>query len=225
MRKITFDSPVMRFCGWVGDLFVLSLLWVVTSLPLITVGASSTAAYYVILKKVRREPVPLLRGFFHSFAQNFRQATVLWIIYAALAADVYILLRYACGGALSLSAISANLWLSFAAVAFCLLWVFSFVYAFPMLSLLDMRLSECVRNALMLSFRYFFNTLVILITAVALILLLNQFYWLSAIVIGVIFYVQASLVYKTMLPYLPPVQDGTEEASPAEEAEAADPQE
>lgn len=203
MKKLNLDNPLIRACGWVGDLFVLNLLWLLTSLPLVTIGASSTAVYYVILKRVRREPVPVFRGFFRSFVRNFRQATLLWEIYAALAADAYILVRYFCNGVVSLSAITANLWLTFGVVTFCVLWLFSFVYVFPMLSLLELKLSECVRNALMLSLRNFFNTLVILVTAAALVLLLNQLYWLSVLVIGVIFYVQASLVYKTMLPYLP----------------------
>ena len=73
----------------------LNLLWMVCSLPIITVGASTTALYYACLKIVREEDFSAASLFFRSFKQNFKQATVLWLILLAaaviLAGDGYIL--------------------------------------------------------------------------------------------------------------------------------------
>ena len=44
------DNPIWRFMGKVFDIMVLTVLWVVTSLPVFTIGASTTALYYAGMK-------------------------------------------------------------------------------------------------------------------------------------------------------------------------------
>ena len=44
------DNPIWRFMGKVFDMMVLTVLWVVTSLPVFTIGASTTALYYAGMK-------------------------------------------------------------------------------------------------------------------------------------------------------------------------------
>lgn len=50
-----YDNPVWRFIGKLGDLIILNVLWIVCSIPIFTIGASTTAVYYVTLKMVRDE--------------------------------------------------------------------------------------------------------------------------------------------------------------------------
>lgn len=47
-------------------------------------GAATTAVYYVTLKLVRDEEGPTIRSFFKSFKENFKQATILWLIMLAV---------------------------------------------------------------------------------------------------------------------------------------------
>lgn len=79
-----YDNPVWRFIGKFCDVLILNVLWVALSIPIVTVGASTTAVYYVTLKLVRDEEGPTIRSFFKSFKENFRQATVLWLILLVL---------------------------------------------------------------------------------------------------------------------------------------------
>jgi len=62
------------------DVVWAGLLWLVCSLPVFTVGAASTALYYVAVKCIRRERGELTASFFRSFRLNFRQGTALWLI-------------------------------------------------------------------------------------------------------------------------------------------------
>jgi len=78
-----YDNPVWRFIGKFFDLMILNILWVVCSIPIFTVGASTTAVYYVALKLVRDEDGATVRSFFKSFKENFRQAAVIWLILLA----------------------------------------------------------------------------------------------------------------------------------------------
>lgn len=81
MSKIfDMDSPIMRVLNRVGDLLILNLIMIVCCIPVITAGAAFTGMYYVLLKIVRGEEGYLIRGFFKSFKQNFKQATILWLL-------------------------------------------------------------------------------------------------------------------------------------------------
>ena len=75
-----YDNPVWRFIGKLCDVLILNVLWIICSIPLVTMGASTTAVYYVTLKLVRDEEGPIIRSFFKSFKENLKQATVIWLI-------------------------------------------------------------------------------------------------------------------------------------------------
>lgn len=67
------DNPIWRFMGKLVDVFILTLLWAVCCIPIITIGPASTAVYYVTLKLVRDEESYTVRSFFKSFKENFKQ--------------------------------------------------------------------------------------------------------------------------------------------------------
>ena len=79
-----YDNPVWRFIGKLGDLILLNILWTICSIPIFTIGASTTAVYYVTLKLVRDEDSSTIKGFFHSFKSNFKQATAIWLLLLAV---------------------------------------------------------------------------------------------------------------------------------------------
>ena len=88
------DSKFTHFTNKFSDLITLNLWFVLTSLPLITIGASATAMHYVLLRIYRDElEYSITRNYFRSFRENFRQATAIWIIYivfgAVLFADLF----------------------------------------------------------------------------------------------------------------------------------------
>ncbi len=72
------------------DLLILNLLWLVTSLPVLTLGASSSAAYAVLLRYVRDGDAPVAKTFFRSFRENFLQATALWLLAVLFGAVVFL---------------------------------------------------------------------------------------------------------------------------------------
>ena len=80
-----------------SDMAVLSFLWVICSLPVFTIGAASSAAYYAMVRGVRQDTGKLTRLFFESFRRNFRQSTkwslMLGLPCAVFAAVVYVTLQ------------------------------------------------------------------------------------------------------------------------------------
>ena len=74
------ESPLMTSLARVADIMILSLLWVVCSLPVITIGVSSSALYYVMLKIVRGEDVHVVRLFIKSLKDNLFQGMIMTLI-------------------------------------------------------------------------------------------------------------------------------------------------
>ena len=70
----------MRFLARMGDLMLLNLITAVLCIPVITIGASITALHYVCLKLVRGEEGYIFKDYFKSFKENFKQATIIWLI-------------------------------------------------------------------------------------------------------------------------------------------------
>ena len=91
MKKINTDNWFFRAMGVVGDWAIVSVLWLVCCLPIVTAGASTLAAFAVAHKMAAGQSYTTGRDFFHAFKRDFKQATVTWlpmlVIFALLAAD------------------------------------------------------------------------------------------------------------------------------------------
>ena len=83
-----YDAPVpetkkdkfFNFMNMFGDMFFLNVVFFVTSVPLITLGASFTALYSVTLKMVRKEEGKVVPSYFKAWKQNFIPATKAWAV-------------------------------------------------------------------------------------------------------------------------------------------------
>ena len=78
------DSGFSKFMNRVADLFILNILWIFCSIPIITIGATTTALYSVNLKFIDNEEENLIKTFFKSFKENFKKATIIWLIILSL---------------------------------------------------------------------------------------------------------------------------------------------
>lgn len=141
------DSPLMRFLTKIADLMVLNILFCVTSIPLITIGASWTALYSVTLKMVRDEEGSVSRSYFRSFRQNFRQATLLWlgvlVVLALLVLDIRALNGMAGGTAPGLLRVGVEI--------LALLGIMVLQYLFPSLARFEASLADTLKNACMMA--------------------------------------------------------------------------
>ena len=74
-----YDNPFMSFICRLIDLFVLSLLWFICSLPLVTIGASTCSLYYAVIKSVRRQRSYPTKEFLNCFRRNLKPSFVILI--------------------------------------------------------------------------------------------------------------------------------------------------
>lgn len=85
-----YENGIMRTISSIADSILLGILWVVCSLPVFTIGASSAAFYYAYNKCICQKTDYVWRTFFAGFKSNFKQATQIWLIVLGLASIVII---------------------------------------------------------------------------------------------------------------------------------------
>ena len=95
MKFFDMDSPLMQGLGKMADLLWLNVLTLICCIPIVTIGASFTAMNYMALKMARNEECYITRGFFKSFRENLKQATLIWLllllVFLILAGDFLII--------------------------------------------------------------------------------------------------------------------------------------
>ncbi|MDE6261563.1 MAG: YesL family protein [Oscillospiraceae bacterium] len=93
----SYDSPIMGALTAIGDCICLSAMWLVFSLPVVTIGASTTAMYAAAYHSIRKKEGALWRSFWGAFQENFKRSTLIWlvelVVMALLTVDVFVL-RY-----------------------------------------------------------------------------------------------------------------------------------
>ena len=74
------DSPLMGTLIKIGDLLCLSILWLASSLPIFTIGASSAALYAAVYHCLRRNEAGIWKKYWNAFRENFKRSTLAWLI-------------------------------------------------------------------------------------------------------------------------------------------------
>ena len=77
------DGKLLYYGTKLGNLMWLQVLVIVTCLPIFTIGASLSAMHTVLLQVYRDEETSISKEFFAAFKANFKQATLIWLIYLA----------------------------------------------------------------------------------------------------------------------------------------------
>ncbi len=141
------------------DLWMLGVLWLLCSVPLITIGASTTALYYAVIHSVKSDDGYASHMFWRSLKRNFRQATVLWLTLAAC----FMLMRLNTGILMALTDGMAGLVMIGFYTAVMVYLGLTACYMFPALARFDMDTFWFLRIAIYMSVRYLFTSLMLLV--------------------------------------------------------------
>lgn len=200
----SLDSKFMRTMSMIADLIILNVIYLVTCLPVITIGAASTAMYTVCFRLGTAREGSLVKGYFRAFRDEFRQATLVWLFLllfgAASCVNIFIFL-------------SMDGWmhyLFFPFVLFLLVVLMMTGYAFPLLSQFRNDTKSVIKNALIFSVAYLPRTVLIVVINVFpwALLLTNLYLFLQVGFMWVIIYfaaaayINARLLKKVFAPYM-----------------------
>lgn len=158
MKLFNLDSPLMQFLNKMADLLWLNILTAICCIPIITIGPALTAMHYMCLKMVRNEECYITRGFLKSFKENFKQATLIWLLILLfifiLAGDFYIM-KY--------SAIEFPQILQILIIAVGVLLLFMATFVFPVLARFDNTIIRTLKNAFIMSILQLPKTILMII--------------------------------------------------------------
>lgn len=148
-ETIITERPLIKILDRIGQLIVLGVCWILGSLPVITLGTSTTALYYAVMKSVRRERGYSLGEFWKSYRANLGRgilATVPMLLLAGLLCLNIWTLCLAAG---------KNGTLIVGNVLLLVLLALTWVYVCPILSRFTMRLRDVWKLAFVMALRFF----------------------------------------------------------------------
>ena len=141
------ESPFMQLLSRVGDMIILNVLFLLCCVPVVTVGASAAALHKAAQDIVHDTDNGTVKTFFRAFRDNFRQATVLWLMMVVFAAAMvcnYLLISGFVAGTLA-TVLKAVL------VAAGVLVLVMAAYMFPLMVRYTNTIRELATNALILA--------------------------------------------------------------------------
>ena len=195
-----FDSKMYKIGMVIGEMFLLGILWLVFSLPLITIGASTTALYYVTTKKASGKDDYIYKPFIQAFKSNFVKSTSVYLILAATGFFIWTNLHILGQINLGWLGILVNLALYFvlAHLAFIATHVFCIMARFETASVI-----AALRTGLYMSYRHFKTTLACLLLLFAVIIATFIFPALFVFNMGVYGYLSSYLFVKVFRKHYP----------------------
>ena len=145
----------------VADLIILNLICIVCCLPVITAGASITAMFYVTMKMVRNEEAYIVRSFFRSFKQNFKQATIINVLMLLAGVLLYFDMNICRNIKGTLSQVLLVIF-----TMILVIYIMIFMYIYPVLAKFYNTIKNTFTNAFLMSIRHLpYTALMILISA------------------------------------------------------------
>ena len=157
-RLFSPNGPVMQALGKMADLLILSLLWILCSIPLITVGPATSALYYICLKLARKEDTNIVKPFFHAFKDNLLQGmaqTLIFCIGAVCFMLNYRLIFYAEG--------AFRIIMQIVYILLLVCCISTVIYTFALQAQFRNKLTATIRNAFFLSLSRPLHSLSVLI--------------------------------------------------------------
>ena len=174
MKLFNLDNPLMQALGKMADLLLLNMLTLLCCIPIITVGASLTALHYMALKMARNEECYIARGFFKSFKQNFRQATLIWLLMLFMIVVLVMDFLIMNNSGVEFNSVIRVLITLFALFVFC-----GSIYVFPVLAKFDNTIWRTIKNAFLMSIMQLPKTILMVVLYIFPVVVLVFFYQLA----------------------------------------------
>lgn len=156
--KFNADSPLFRFLTTLADFVVLNIVFLLSCLPVFTIGTSLTALYHVTMQEARTEHGYILRTFFKSWKQNFKQSIIIWAVYFGLGAVLLFNLSFWYALRTTVGYIILTVLVIATAV-----YVVSFLYIFPLQARFANKITQTIKNSILIALQNLRMTLLLLL--------------------------------------------------------------
>lgn len=157
MKLFQVDGPVYQFFARLWDMIKLNFFWLLCSLPIVTIGASTVAAYTVTLKMLDDQEGYIGKEFFRAFRSNLKNGIPLGL--AAVAAVYAVYMDFQIFYAVE----NPPVMILIMGIVAIFVFIFGLLYAFPLSARYENTFANTLKNSWEISLRYFGRTVLLLI--------------------------------------------------------------
>lgn len=202
----SYDSKFFIVLGKVSNIVILNLLFLISCIPIITIGTSITATYFVAMKIVRDEEAYIVKEFIIRFKENFVKSTKIWFI--MIATGIVLGFDYYISSLISNGLMKSTLQLSLTIVS--IIFVFVLTYVFPITSKFENTIKNTIINSILISIKHLPQTILMVIINLSPIILIfildtywaNILFLYTAIGFGAMAYINSILFNKIFEQYI-----------------------
>lgn len=180
MALFNINSGFFKFINRLLDVLFINLLWIICSLPIVTIGASTCAAFSITLKMVDDEEGYIGKTFFKAFKQNFKQGTLMWLITAPCVYMLYLLWQ------MVIKSEDINAIVIIGVILLTAIAISINLYSYPLIARYENTLKNIIKNSFGICVQFFIKTLILIaVVAVEIIIIMwNRWTLLAGIIIG-----------------------------------------
>lgn len=135
-----------RFLTSICNLIIVNLLFIITSIPVFSLGASLTALYRITIAIVAGDNPAVFREYLKAFKDNFLRSTLLLLLYTALS-GFFIFEIYMVRTMME----PQFAWAQYPAYFFLFAIAASSLYSFPLIAWFDTSFKQMLKNSLLLA--------------------------------------------------------------------------
>ena len=182
-KKVTIKS----LWDWSTDIVILNILWVIFSIPLITIGASTSALWNIMLDKINGDDVNLFVDFFISFKKNLKRSTVAFLL--IIMVGILFIINFM----ISHIYVELNV-LELVFLTLILLLIGFSQYLFPIIAFTDLTLDKLFKKSFFFTFAFFPKTILsISISIIPLLVIIFIPFNMMGIILSLLFFVAFSV--------------------------------
>ena len=155
MKLFSIDGPLYHFFSRLLDMIKLNFLWLLFSLPVITIGASTAAAFSVTLKMVDEREGYIAKQFWGAFKANLKQGIPTGLLNLFFAYALYLDFQL-------FHAVEGNpIYFLILGIVGSIMCFGYFIYAYALMARYDNTLLKTLKNSMDISVKYFGRTIMI----------------------------------------------------------------
>lgn len=178
MKFFSVDGPLYRFMSSLWDVLKLNILWLIFSLPIVTIGASTVAVFSVTNKMAEDTEGYVGRQFIKGFKENWKQGIPMGLLCLFCAYVVYL--------DFELHRVTGSMATLVFGMIGCVLFITAFIYSFALLARYENTIVNTMKNSLRICIKYFPRTiaLVVFLALEILIFMFNNITLFFGLLIG-----------------------------------------
>ena len=180
-KLFNMDNPFWTFWSKMFDALVLHVMWLAGSLGIVTIGASTSALYYVLMKDLKDEAPHYVKMFWKAWKENMKQGIILSVIFLGVGAMLVFAFIYYLKMSGTSDFFSAAMGIF---ILLAVIYLFVFQYAFPLQGRFENSVPAILKNALILSVKNIGWTLLMTVLLIGVYFVIFYFNFVPLLIFG-----------------------------------------